>query len=218
MKKNCLLFFILLFQVRLIAQTTIIVDPDNSGGTNTYSSLREAFDYIKNAASLGDVFLQIAGSTTEPATATLSASGSYTSVTIYPASAGLSIRGNAATGGPLIKLDGAANVIFDGRVNMVGSEPNLTITHENTAQPAITVAQSSDITVHYCNIQGAATAITTGILAFSTPAGNRNITISNNYFTGNSAGRPANGIYALGTAAETNSNFIISNNRFYDLL
>ena len=74
--------------------------------------------------------------------ASLNASGtgsaSYSSIKIYPSVSGLKVSGNLAA--PIVNLNGADNVTFDGRVNATGSTPDLTIENTNTSNTAGTSA------------------------------------------------------------------------------
>jgi hypothetical protein len=198
-----------------------------------YLTLKSAFDAINGGTLTGAVTLQIVNNTTETVSAVLNRSGSgsanYSSVTIYPTVSGITITGSLAA--PLIDLNGADNVIFDGRMNQTGSTPDLII--QNTIVSA--VANTSTIrfindatfnTVRYCTIKGSTTVATTalgGIFFFSStnitpnPLGNSNNTIEYNNITGSSAGRPVKVIFSLGSAIGNSEN-IIRNNQFYDFL
>lgn len=190
-----------------------------------YLRLQEAFDDI-NAGNLQDeIILEIIDDCNETGTAVLYPSGylgnsSYSSITIYPTGPGYSISGNL--NGPLIDLNGAANVIFDGRVDQSGN-PDLVITNTNTGTSASTIKFTESATgniVQYCIIKGSGTGSSAGTIFFSTSStgsGNDNNTIDNNYITGNAA-RPVNSLYSEGTSGSENSGNVISDNQFYDFL
>jgi hypothetical protein len=157
-------FFSLLIMVisnnHSIAQTIRTV---GTGGN--YSTLSAACADINNGALNGNIELQIISNISETTTSTIVASGTgstnYTSVTIYPTVANLTITGNLTR--PLIFLDGADNVTFDGRVNQSGSIASLTI--ENTS-PSTTNRTSTfffgnsaeNNVLEFCTIRGATMA------------------------------------------------------------
>ncbi len=123
-----------------------------------YPNLGEAFEAINDGTHQGIVTVSIHDNTTEPATAILNASGgtaSYTSVVVSPATPGISVTGNLNA--PLIQLNGAGNVTFDGRVDAVGALYSLTLNNANAGNLASTIelaAGASGNTVQYCNITG----------------------------------------------------------------
>ncbi|MEI6143568.1 MAG: hypothetical protein WCP85_30100, partial [Mariniphaga sp.] len=146
-------------------------------GPSTYTTLKEAFDAVNLGAHQGLITIQVTASTSEAASAVLNASGnglaSYTSITIYPTSSGLSISGNLAA--PLIDFNSADFVTIDGRVDQTGTMPDLTIMNTSTSNVAATstirfIVDACDNTIRYCNLKGATTATTGGILYFA--AGN----------------------------------------------
>jgi hypothetical protein len=205
----------------ILAQNVVTV---GSSGME-YLRLQEAFDDI-NAGNLQDeIILQIIDDCFETGTAVLYPSGylgnsSYSSITIYPTGTGYSISGNL--NGPLINLNGAANVIFDGRVDQSGN-PDLIITNTNTGTSASTIKFTESATgniVQYCIIKGSGTGSSAGTIFFSTSStgsGNDNNAIDNNYITGNAA-RAVNSLYSEGTSGSENSENVISDNQFYDFL
>jgi len=98
-----------------------------------YNTLKLAFDNINSGRNKGAITIKIHGSTSETATAALNAAGSgsasYTSILIYRQRPDYSINGSSIpAGSPLINLNGADNVTFDGSVNGSGSTQDLTIT------------------------------------------------------------------------------------------
>ncbi len=223
-KAGLILLLILAVHIKVNAQDyTFIIDPGDPGAD--FTSLEEAFSLINNSGTdIGVVHLQIAGSTIETSTAILYESGYggsyYTSVLIYPTSSGLSISGNI--NGPLIQLNSAANVTFDGRVNQAGAA-DLTITNTSTGTTASTILfteSANNNVVQYCIIKGAGTGTSYGTIFFSTSAvgtGNDDNTITNNFITA-SAGRPINSLFSYGTSGSENDGNIISNNEFYNFL
>ena len=204
------------------AQTTKTV-----GGTGAnYATLKLAFDAINTGTITGAITLQITGSTTETVSAVLNASGSgsanYSSVSIYPTLTGKTISGNIA--GPLIDLNGADYVVFDGRVNAAGAVKDLTITNTNTGYASSTVrliGSAANNTLKYCTIKGSGMSSSAGIIFFSSAAtgsGNDGNLVDQNNITADAAGRPVNAVYSEGTASRENSENTISNNNIYNFL
>ena len=224
-KAGLILLVILAVHLKLNAQDyTFIIDPGDPGAD--FTSLEEAFSLINNSGTdIGVVHLQIAGSTTETATAILYESGYggsyYTSITIYPTSSSLSISGNI--NGPLIQLTNAANVTFDGRVNQSGGA-DMSITNTSTGASASTIMfteSANNNTVQYCIIKGAGTGTSYGTIFFSTSTvgtGNDDNTITYNMITADPAGRPINSLFSYGTSGSENDGNIISNNEIYNFL
>ena len=215
-----------------IEYTPPYIEVNATGGSTLayYSMLKSAFDKINDGTHQGEIVIKIKHSTTEPATAVLSGSGSkgvnnYSSVHIYPTETGLSISGDLAA--PLIDIDGADNVTIDGRVNATGSTKDLSIINTSTGSATGTSAirfinDASDNTVKYCTIKSSETRASSGIIFFSTTtetSGNDNNTIEYNDITNAAdANRPVNAIYSQGTAGKDNSGNNISNNNIYDFL
>ena len=204
------------------AQTTKTV----GGAGADYSTLKSAFDAVNAGTITGAINLQITGNTSEAASAILNASGSgsasYSSVSIYPTVSGRMISGNIAA--PLIDLNGADNVTFDGRVNATGNSIDLTITNASTSATAgtstIRLYKSAEKnTVKYCTIKGSETNASSGVIFFSTATtgtGNDDNTIDHNIITSDAAGRPVNAIFSLGSPGYENNGNIISNNNICD--
>ena len=196
-------------------------------GSGSFTTLKDAFDAINAGTHQGAIVININASTSETASAVLNASdsgsASYTAISIYPTTTGLSISGDLAA--PLIDLDGADNVIIDGRVNATGSTKSLTISNTSTSSNAGTstiryIKDASSNTVKYCTLKGSSTVAAAGIVFFSTgtTTGNDNNTIDNNNITNANANRPINAVYALGTVGNNNETNTISNNNVYNFL
>ncbi|MEI6436904.1 MAG: hypothetical protein WCP32_18925, partial [Bacteroidota bacterium] len=146
-------------------------------GPTGYSTLKAAFDAVNAGTHKGVITIQVTASTTEAASAVLNANGngsaSYTAISIYPTTTGLSISGNLPA--PLIDFNSADFVTIDGRVNQTGTTPDLTIMNTSTSNAAATstirfIVDACDNTIKYCNLKGATTTTTGGILYFA--AGN----------------------------------------------
>ncbi|MPL98709.1 hypothetical protein SDC9_44916 [bioreactor metagenome] len=127
-------------------------------GPACYPNLGEAFAAINDGTHQGAVTVSIHDNTTEPSTAILNASGgtaSYTSVVVSPAAPGISVTGNLNA--PLIQLNGADNVIFDGRMDAVGAPYSLTLNNTNAGNAATTIefaAGAANNLIQFCNITG----------------------------------------------------------------
>jgi hypothetical protein len=127
-------------------------------GPACYPNLGEAFAAINDGTHQGAVTVSIHDNTSEPSTAILNASGgtaSYTSVVVSPAAPGISVTGNLNA--PLIQLNGAGNVTFDGRVDAVGASYSLTLNNANAGNLASTIefaAGAANNLIQFCNITG----------------------------------------------------------------
>ena len=214
MKKTILLLIVLAFSNISWGQTLV-------GTGQSYTTLKSAFDAINSGVLTGTVVLQITSSTTETASAVLNASGgiaNYTSVTIYPTGIGYSISGSIA--GVLIDLNGADNVIIDGRVNQLGSK-ELTIINTNNSSSAATIRFINDASnniVRYATVKGMTTSTSGGVISFSTSTaanGNDDNTIVNSDICDGTS-KPKYLIYSSGTSLMENSGNTISNCNLYN--
>lgn len=210
------------YEISAFAKVEIYRSGVLSGG---YSTLRESFDALNSGLiSGGDIEIRIYGNTIEYSSAILNASGTgsanYNTVTIFPASAGLSISGNLAS--PLIDLNGADKVVIDGRV-MQSGVADLTIINSSTSSTAGTstirfINDATNNIIKYCNIKGSAS--TGANIFFSTTTGeigNDYNTIDNNYITNtDDTKRPLNILYSSGTALMENSSNVVSNNHIFN--
>jgi hypothetical protein len=200
----------------------------STGGTAsaTYTTLGGAFTAINGGTHTGIIAVYINASTTEAATATLNASGSgsasYSSISIVPTAANLSVSGAIAAGSPLIDLNGADNVTFDG----LFSGGNLTISNTTAGTTAGSstirfIADATNNIIQNCTISGssAVNALAAGTILFSTgtATGNDGNVINNNTITAAGANLPTFAIYSAGTStAIDNSGIQISNNNIQD--
>ncbi len=224
--KCCILLIVMnIAYFGLHAQTIKTV----GGAGANYSTLKLAFDAINAGSIRGNIILQITGSTTETASATLYQSGysatgansSYTSITIYPTSSGYSISGNIPI--PIIYLNGATNVTFDGRINAQGSTASLSIINSNTTTNGVLIRYINSAqlnTVRYCNLFGSGNNGGTGLLYFTastTGNGNSSNVIEYSNISSYGGNRPTNALFSSGTSGHENSNNIIRFNNFYDI-
>ena len=187
-----------------------------------YSTLKGAFDAINAGTYTGAITLKINESITETSAAVLNNSGTgsanYTSVNIYPTVSGVSISGGLTT--PLIDLNGADNVIIDGRVNATGSTKDMVINNTSNSSTSGTSTLrlyngANNNTIKYCTIKGSSTDGSGGIIFLSATAASTGNTIDNNNITNSSdANRPINAVYSGGAA----NTVTISNNYIYDFM
>jgi len=194
------------------------VEVDATVGTALayYYTLHDAFDAINAGTHKGVITVKILVSTTETTTASLNVSGgssSYSSVTLYPNAAGLSVSGSIA--GALIDLNGAQNVTIDGRVGGTGSSASLTINNTNTSAGATTVQfnnSAQNNTLKYCLVNGGGSSTTTGTVTYGTTGTNSGNTISNCGLSNNGTRR----LYAIYSITGTNTGNTVSNNSIYN--
>lgn len=213
--------------IKLNAQ---VVVSGSTGADGIYTSLtlaNDAFDKINLSDQTGNtILITINANTTETGLKTLKA-GNWKSITIYPTVTGCTIGGNVNL--PLLTLDGADNVLIDGRLNGAGDSRDLTISNESgtVKTTAATIQFTNDAqnnTVKYCNIVGSATGGSTsttpsGIITFMnavTVTGNGNNLITNNSITSSAAGRVSCCVFGGGSVGFPNIGNTISNNIFYD--
>ncbi|MFZ4402449.1 MAG: beta strand repeat-containing protein, partial [Bacteroidales bacterium] len=164
-----------------------------------------------------DIIITITSSTTETSSAILNGNAaSWTSLTIYPTTSGLSISGGLAS--PIIDLYGADNVIIDGRVGGTGSTKDLIISNTSTSSSSGTSTirlynGATSNTIKYCTVKGSSLATASGVIFLSDTSPNTANTIDNNNITCSSdANRPLNVIYSAGAA----NTVTISNNNIYN--
>jgi trimeric autotransporter adhesin len=206
-----------------------------SGGTPTadYGDLKGAFDAINAGTHTGTITVLINASTTEAATAVLNASGtglaSYTAITVNPAGGGArTITGAIAAGNPLIDLNGADNVTFDG-LNTGGNSltiANTTVSASSGTSTIRFIGGATGNTITNASIQGSGTmsvATNGAVIFFSTDAntanGNDNNTISNCDIGPAGANLPTKAILGNGSTTTTaigNSGIVINNNDIHD--
>ncbi|GEM_PF-3564800 len=148
----------------------------------TYTTLKETFDKINDGTHQGIIEIEIGsndGETiTETSAASLNKSGvgsaSYSSIIIRPGAANIKLVGSIAgaccipTG--IIKLNGAENVIIDGRIGSTGSTIDLTIENTNTGTwgCAFAFVAASHNVLRYCILKsGNTNAAGIGTVSFS---------------------------------------------------
>jgi hypothetical protein len=205
-----------------------------------YPNLRTAFESINNRIHQGVVQVLINDDTDETATAVLNASGAglgnYSSVTIFPTVAGLSVLGNVD--GPMVLLNGADNVRFYGYpsdppppvaassnyVYPLSHVADLSIKNFSVTENASTIKLEFGANSNYiemCKISGSGTNPALGVITVGEVITSNNVTIGYNEITGNDATRPTNAIYSGAPNTATNSalnNGAIRNNNIFNFL
>jgi hypothetical protein len=188
-----------------------------------YSTLKAAFDAINlQPDQTGkNIEIKIGASTTETASAVLNqpTTASWTSLTIYPTTANVTIGGVFTN--TLIDINGADNVTITGKLNKTGATQNLTLSQtENTNNASRTIRIWNDAannTITNCIVRGSCISSGAGVIflgdAKAAGTGNDNNIIE--YCNINAAGA-ANGIKATSTVAIPSEGNIIRNNNVYD--
>ncbi|HPJ63702.1 hypothetical protein, partial [Lentimicrobium sp.] len=187
-------------------------------GPLCYPNLGVAFDSINNGYHQGTITVRINGSTIEPVTAVLNASGglsSYTSVRVFPQSEGISVTGDID--GPLLHLNGADGVTLHGSPGGTGTNRSITYINTSTGNNASTIQLDNGAagnTITWCNLRGSGTGVDRGTVYIGGGGANTNNSILRNAFTGNGDNRPANSVYSFnGTGSNT---VFVEFNEFYN--
>lgn len=194
----------------MYAQAQIDVNASAGTASATYTTLKEAFDAINAGTHQGAINLSITASTTETATAVLSAATTYTSVTIKPTVT--ATIGGAIASNPVVKILGS-NVVIDGSTTVGGTTRNLTFTNTSATSPSVffmgaltAAAPMTNVTVKNSIFINGGSGTTNFILANGTTAAGyfNNVTIQNNEVkTG------FNGIFILAAATANNGNNLL---------
>jgi subtilisin-like proprotein convertase family protein len=202
------------------------------GTGQTYTTLTGAsptgfFAAINAAVVTGNITVNIVSDITELGTNALNqwaeeGVGNYT-MTIRPDGTTERVISGAVANG-MIRFNGADRVTITGASPILGptSTPYLRFRNTNTSNPTFTfLNDATNNTITNCNIEGAVTTSTSGVILFSTSTGtlgNSNNTISNNNIRDRSdaAGVPANAIYSSGTAGAPNASNTISGNDIFN--
>lgn len=144
----------------------------------------------------------------------------------YTVNATQTVATTAITGASnFVTLNGAGNVVFDGRIGQSGNTNSLTFINTSTATTASTVLFINDAhndTLRYCDVTGASTASSTGTIVIGTTTGttgndNNMITYCNIYDA--TTGTPQhcfNGLGSTTTTATYNDNCTVSNCNIYN--
>lgn len=202
----------------------VVVSGAHASSNGNFENLAGAFAAINPFDQTGkDVLVSILESTDEPGTASLTF-GAWNSLKVFPKAAGITISGNV-DGAPLIELNGADNLVIDGRVNQTGTTRSLSIVNTSTSGAGTSTIKFTNSAennmLKYCIISGSSQGVTDGIVLFSTSAsgnGNDNNVIEYCNITNAGGNRPVNAIYSLGSDGSENSGIIIRNNNIFDFL
>jgi trimeric autotransporter adhesin len=238
MKTQILLVTLFFSTLMVRAQNVSLSSTSGVAYTGLYNTLKEAFDSINTGYHAGSILIHITGNVTETATAKLDSSGkvaawgtsSYTDVTIRPLNGSWTISGAITAGNPLIDLNGADSVTFDGAGYVFGDSLALINTTASSTSGTCTIRLINDAcrnTLKQLTIKGAPTMSGTtngGVIYIATAAtggnGNDNnrvsgCTISNSNTTNTSF--PYKLLYLNGTTTNANianSGILIENNYF----
>jgi CSLREA domain-containing protein len=203
-----------------------------------YATLTAAFaDLTTNGVSTTMVLeLQatyVSTGETYPITiANISGNSATNTITVVPALGATNLSISSANTTATIDLNGAANIIFDGRPGATGSVKQLTVADTSTATGGTAVRfinEASNNTIRYTTLKSNFPSPTVGVVTFSTTTGangNDNNTIDNCDIDGGAgatasptSGVAQNGMFSLGTTttvARNNSGNTISNNNIFN--
>ncbi|HMU10229.1 MAG TPA: BNR-repeat neuraminidase N-terminal domain-containing protein [Ferruginibacter sp.] len=204
-----------------IAPTGITV---GSGGT--YNSLTEAgagglFAAINAGGLTANTTITVISNTTETGAVALNqlaygCAGPYT-LTIVPQTATSPVV-SGTVAGPMINLNGADNVIFDGS-NNGSSSKDMTFSNTNTGGSVFQfINDATTNTVKNSIILGVNSSAASGSIVFSTSTGSlgNSSNIINNNDIRDGATVPVNAIYSSGTGAALNASNTISDNNIFN--
>lgn len=202
-----------------------------------YKRLKLAFDDINDATWTGNLTIKIRANIKETEKAVLYQSGykgvggttsNYSRVHIYPTRNDIQVTGKLPT--PLIELNGADGVVFDGRVDGTGLAHNLTLKNDSVSNQASTVQfinSATNDSINYCLVKGLSTALSGGIIHFSTDTttvgtGNDNNCLLSNKITVVDSdpavkSRVLNAVFSEGTSGKANSGLQIVQNEIFDV-
>ncbi len=202
-----------------------------------YLKLTDVANALNSSQLLGNVIFELQssydGTTGEVLPITfnqLNTLGGNWTVTIRPAAGvtGRETSGYPASTAPVISLDGADRIVFDGRPGGVGATSEWTIKSKRTAASSnspcfqfINGAQNDSLL--YLKLESGNTTTTSGTVLFSTT----NISVGNSFNVisncdirdrSDSTGNPAVAVYSAGTSGFTNDSIYITNNSIYNWL
>ena len=151
-----------------------------------------------------------------------SSGGNWTvTIRVKDATSARTTSGNTAN--PLIRLNGADNMTFDGRAGGTGSTIAWTIQNTNTGGNAFTfINDAQSNTIQYCDLISVNNTTSLGVIIFGTTtgtSGNDNNTVTYCNIHDDGTNFPLYGIYSLGTSTTLNtwnSGITISNNNIYN--
>ncbi|HEY0461477.1 MAG TPA: Calx-beta domain-containing protein [Pyrinomonadaceae bacterium] len=198
------------------------------GPTGNYASLTAAFADLNINGVCGSLLLELqaayaSGVETFPIVAGNIPNNSPTNtITVRPETGATALSITSANTTATVDLNGAANVILDGRPGGLGTTKQLTIANTSTAGTAVRFINDANLNrIQYATLAGVNTSTTNGVVLFSTTTGangNDNNTIDNCDIR-DGATTPTNGIFSSGsttTTATNNSGNTISNNNIFN--
>ncbi len=214
------------------AQISVTATGGDTGPT-PYTTLRDAFAAINAGTHTQSILIEVTGDVTESDPAVLNASSSgaasYTDVLVRPAG-GMTrtISGAIAVGSPLIDLNGADHVTFDG-LNTGGDAliiSNTTASNVISTSTIRLINGATQNTITRCSVLGSfsgAVNVNGGTIYFATDidnaTGNSNNTISYCDIGPAGSNLSTKGIYSNGTTttmAHMNEGIQILHNNIYD--
>ena len=156
-----------------------------------YTTLKASFDEINAGTRTGTIDVRIYHNTTETATAKLYQSGytgtggpsDYQKIRIYPGNVAVSVTGNGTA--PVIELNNATNITFDGRLGGLssGATNNLTLANSNDfAVLAMDNSVSGD-SIRFMNLTGTGTTNSTPVVWIGNTGSNTNNVIETSTLT-----------------------------------
>lgn len=195
------------------------------GSGQTFTSLTNAgglFARINTSGLNNNLIVNITSNITETGDNALNqwTTGSGFTVTIRPSTTTLRTL-TCDDSIAVINLNGADNVVIDGRPGGSGTTSYLTIRNTNTYGSVFRfINDARGNNIRYCTIEGSNSVATRGVIEFMTGSsqGNDNNTISNNNIKDGST-TPQLMIYSQGSTSSTgiyNSSNTISNNNIYN--
>ncbi|MES2689781.1 MAG: T9SS type A sorting domain-containing protein [Bacteroidota bacterium] len=205
----------------------------NVGFGETYQNLKSVADSLKTRVLGGNVVFELTANYSNtrdsfPIVFTSPAGGAYT-VTIRPA-LGVTARVTQVDPGstnPVIEIDGASNLIFDGRPGGVGTTTQWIIRNTRTATTVGSVFRliggATYNQIKYLQLEGQSISSSYGLVHFSTSTslkgGNSNNLVTNNILrdrTDMAVAAPFVGIYASGSTANPNTGNTIRLNHIFN--
>jgi len=209
------------------------------GGGGDFATLTAAFAYLSTNGVNGTLFLELlpaytSGAETFPITASNFPGNSGTNtITVRPQTGATARSITSANTTATINMNGASNVIFDGRPGGAGIVKQLTIANTSTATGGTAVQfvnEASSNQIRYVTLKALFPSTSSGVVNFLTTTGangNDNNTIDTCDIDGGAAATASptlvarNGIYSsgsTGTNAQNNSGNTISNCKHFRLL
>ncbi|MEO8513433.1 MAG: T9SS type A sorting domain-containing protein [Ignavibacteria bacterium] len=221
-KKVTFIIFILMMFANILLSAPLS-GSYNVGAGQTYTTLTGAggfFNAVNVNGLSGNVTVNIVSNITETGAVALNQWTGSNTILIQSSAAVLrTLSGNVAI--PLIGLNGADRVTFDGRVG--GTGRYLRFVNNNTGGQTFRFINDATLnTITYCIVDGMRVSPTSGIIDFSTTTGttgNDNNTVSFCTMKDASGGTLQNAIVSNGTttAGLYNSNITITNNEIVDV-